>query len=307
MGREIKRVALDFEWPMGKTWEGFLQPEQPTPAGEDCPDCEGGTSPYARTLEDKWYGYLFFSPEETGSVPFGPDHPIVRSRATRNIGPSSQHYGDVEAAIAAEAQRLADLFNKSWSHHLSQEDVDALTAAGRLFEFTHAWTKEDGWQPVDPPVQPTAAQVNEWSLQGIGHDWLNAQTVIEARCEREGTPLVCTRCNGRGKLPLEGQAHIEDEPWKATPPPAGPGWQVWETVTEGSPVSPVFATSDELADWIADPDRDTDRMWWVPKPVAAKFIEEGWAPSFVSTPATGLISGVEWVGTTNDDQGTENT
>lgn len=32
-------------------------------------------------------------------------------------------------------------------------------------------------------------------------------------------------------------------------PPAGPGWQLWETTTEGSPQSPVFATLDELAAW----------------------------------------------------------
>lgn len=32
-------------------------------------------------------------------------------------------------------------------------------------------------------------------------------------------------------------------------PPAGPGYQLWETTTEGSPMSPVFATLDELAAW----------------------------------------------------------
>ena len=26
MGREIKRVPLDFDWPLNKTWEGFLNP-----------------------------------------------------------------------------------------------------------------------------------------------------------------------------------------------------------------------------------------------------------------------------------------
>lgn len=35
------------------------------------------------------------------------------------------------------------------------------------------------------------------------------------------------------------------------------------------------------------------------------FIAEGWAPSFVATPSTGLISGVEWVGTSSNDQETE--
>lgn len=32
-------------------------------------------------------------------------------------------------------------------------------------------------------------------------------------------------------------------------PPKGEGYQLWETTSEGSPVSPVFETMEELADW----------------------------------------------------------
>lgn len=32
-------------------------------------------------------------------------------------------------------------------------------------------------------------------------------------------------------------------------PPTGLGYQLWETTTEGSPQSPVFATLDALATW----------------------------------------------------------
>lgn len=35
-------------------------------------------------------------------------------------------------------------------------------------------------------------------------------------------------------------------------PPTGDGWQIWETTTEGSPISAVCATPEELADWAAD-------------------------------------------------------
>lgn len=34
-----------------------------------------------------------------------------------------------------------------------------------------------------------------------------------------------------------------------TGPPKGDGFQLWETTTEGSPVSPVFETLDELCEW----------------------------------------------------------
>lgn len=32
-------------------------------------------------------------------------------------------------------------------------------------------------------------------------------------------------------------------------PPEGDGYQLWETTSEGSPVSPVFGTLDELCEW----------------------------------------------------------
>ena len=28
MGREVKRVALDFDWPLNEVWEGFLTPDK---------------------------------------------------------------------------------------------------------------------------------------------------------------------------------------------------------------------------------------------------------------------------------------
>ena len=41
----------------------------------------------------------------------------------------------------------------------------------------------------------------------------------------------------------------EAEAWEPTDPPTGDGWQLWETTSEGSPSSPVFATAEALADW----------------------------------------------------------
>ena len=42
------------------------------------------------------------------------------------------------------------------------------------------------------------------------------------------------------------------EDWQETEPPAGDGYQLWENCSEGSPVSPVFATLDELCAWAED-------------------------------------------------------
>jgi hypothetical protein len=54
----------------------------------------------------------------------------------------------------------------------------------------------------------------------------------------------CPVCNG------DGWAYISVEV------PAGDCYQLWETVTEGSPVTPPFETPEELARFCADPDND---------------------------------------------------
>lgn len=47
MGREVKRVALDFHWPIKKTWKGYLNPHY-----RKCPDCETGSTRAMDRLED---------------------------------------------------------------------------------------------------------------------------------------------------------------------------------------------------------------------------------------------------------------
>lgn len=297
MGRIVRRVPLDFDWPLNKVWEGFLSPD--TLDGDPCPECEGGYSPRARYLRDLWYGYVPFSPARTGSTPLRYDTPAVRAVAERNIAQAPEFYGASEEAIVGEARRLAALWNGQWCHHLSQDDVDALVAAGRLHDFTHKVVPGKGWQKIEPAVVPAAAQVNEWSLTGFGHDAINASVVIRARCEREGVDDMCQRCQGHGSTEAYRGQRAEAEAWEPTELPEGDGWQLWETVSEGSPISPVFATAEYLAEWMASP----AYTWGASKheqlayETALAFVNSGWAPTMASTPQTGLVSGVEYVGT----------
>jgi hypothetical protein len=314
MGREVKRVALDFDWPLNEVWEGFLSPDRfseipceaccyekaPTIMDRLFPVAERsgtGYSPHGQHLHDLWYGYAPFDPASTGSVPLRADTPAVRQFAERNVANAPDFYGTGEQAIMREAGRLARLWNGQWCHHLSQDDVVALVAAGRLMDFTHTWTREDGWQKIEPPVRPTAAQVNEWSLSGFGHDSINAMIAVRARCEREGFDHTCPACHGHGSLEAYEGQRAEAEAWERSEPPMGEGWQLWETVTEGSPVSPVFVSSEDLAAWMSDPERGED---WMPAETAANFISHGWAPTFISTPETGLVSGAEMIGQSGD-------
>jgi len=248
MGREIRRVPLDFNWPIGEIWSGYLMPEH-----LELPICEvcGGSrySSEATYLHHLWYGMVPFQPTDNGSTPYTMDDPEARELAERNVAWSPVLYGRGEAAIRKETARIVDLWNGRWSNHLNQDDVDALVAAGRLCELTRTFTN-GSW--VEDPTRPalTAMRVNAWNLKMAGHDAVDAMVCVRARCEREGLPISCQECGGEGTTSTPEQVAAY-EAWEPTDPPEGHGWQLWETTTEGSPQSPVFATSDMLAEWIA--------------------------------------------------------
>ncbi|MFI6296774.1 hypothetical protein ACIBEJ_34655 [Nonomuraea sp. NPDC050790] len=280
MGREVKRVALDFGWPLKKVWQGFLMPDRLRE--DECPDCTNGYSAHAQHLQDLWYGYVPFTPADNGSTSFSEDTPAVWAFAERNVSHAPEYYGVGESAIRREARRLARLWNGQWSHHLNDDDVAALVEADRLYDLTHTWAKGDGWRKKNPPVIPTAEQVNEWSLLGFGHDSINAYVVIRARCAREGVADTCATCEGYGSVEAYQGQRAEAEAWERAEPPAGEGWQLWETVSEGSPMSPVCASAEDLAAWMSqNPCLAGDES---PSfETALAFVHVGWAPTLAGS------------------------
>lgn len=253
--RDVKRVALDFDWPLNEVWKGYTEPWEEFDFPE-CSDCEGtGYGPEARRLRDRWYGYIPFDPAETGSTPFTRETPEVREWAEWHVKEAPGFYGSGESAILRECDRLCTLWNSQWSHHLSQEDVDALVAADRLMDLTHTWDRDrepsERWQPTGH--HPTAEEVNRWSIRRghLGHDCVNCYVVVGATCERMGVDSTCATCGGHGNIATDAQREAAERV-ETYEPPAGDGWQLWETTSEGSPISPVFPTAEELAEWAAE-------------------------------------------------------
>ena len=110
----------------------------------------------------------------------------------------------------------------------------------------------------------------------------------------------CALCGGDGKAKADGgtskaywgpqdKSGSESEfcsccegdgfTWPQINVPRGDWWQVWETVSEGSPVTPAFATPQELAEWMAT--ESSDRAWanCTVNEIAHWIEGAGWAPS----------------------------
>lgn len=300
MSREVKRVPVDFDWPLKKVWSGYQRTEEERGrfAEDDCPDCTRGYSERGQYLHDLWYGHVPFRPEDNGSVPLTTDTPAVREFAERNVQRDPWFYGgSSEYNITREARRLCDLWNGMWCHHLNQDDVDALIEAGRLMDFTHHLVpREDGkgsrWEKTEPQPEVTAEMVNEWSIRGFGHDSINAGRAVEARCQREGVSDTCATCGGHASLERYPGQREEAEKWERTEPPTGEGWQLWETVSEGSPISPVFPAAELLALWLTTEEGGRAAGARLTLPAARKFVEAGWAPTGFDV-GRGYQSGVE--------------
>jgi hypothetical protein len=287
VGREIKRVPVGFDWPLRKVWGGYLDPWWEY--RRECILCQGeGYSPQARDLKDQWYGKVPFVPQR----PFAISTPVIRERARRNVdlaGKNSLLEVGVllDILIEEEAMRLAWLLNSCWVHHLDEDDVAALLEADRLWDFTRTpRTPEEvkivehkqaeggnSWLPESNGYVPSPEEVNIWSISGSGHDSINSWICVKAKAKRLGYPLYCSSCEGSGD-DWESEVYREaSEAWERVEPPEGEGWQMWETVSEGSPVSPVFDTAEGLENWLIEQGYSEG--------AAEQFVKVGWVPSMV--------------------------
>lgn len=257
MGREIKRIALDFDYPInGMIWKGYHNPYSPL----KCSACNGeGNTPEYQKIVDGWYG--FTNPSGVGWC-----HSITQD--------------EVQALL--DDGRLMD-FTRVPRNEQQKEDVKKKLAAGG-----------NSWLPYDNGYIPTADEVNEWSKKGFGHDCINKWICCEARAKRLGIKETkCKHCKGEGSVWPDEKYEKLAEDFEYIEPPEGNGYQLWSTTTEGHPMSPVFAEPEQLAQWLSDSkassfgDSTASYEQWL------KFIKgPGWCPSAVLS-QEGLKTGVQ--------------
>lgn len=260
MGRELKRVPLDFDWPLNRVWQGFINPyykERIT-----CPDCRNGYSIEGQILNAIWYRHL---------------HDEALALLERHEVPVAMLHFCWETVRSG----------MGWCDQLDEADVAALLADNGLREFTHRprtaeqhsileTQKANGgsgyWLRQSNGYVPTAAEVNAWNRgPGFGHN--GCYTCVEARARRYGVDPGCATCGGTADIsPPEVTARIEG--WKSEEPPAGEGYQLWETVSEGSPISAVYRTPEQFIGYLLDQGYS--------RHAAEAFLKDGWVMSMAS-------------------------
>lgn len=198
MGYELKRVPLDFNWPLDKVWDGYVNPH-----GRECSVCGGSGVTLAFQRLTELVSLILLSGSDAAR---GKCHPYLRAEGL---------------------------------HHTSgkvcgPEMVELSTAlAGRGPDFLGMHGACDGWAATRVIVKAA----------GLRDDW-----------------GACPACDGHG---IDPEALGDYEAWEPSEPPIGEGYQMWETVTEGSPISPVFETPEGLARFLSEwyKDRGNYRQW----------------------------------------------
>jgi hypothetical protein len=224
MGREVRRVPLDFDWPKDKVWHGYLNPHY-----RKCPDCANGSTRSMEALLHLTHLLLIGGADSLkGSL-----HPWLLDAGVRDVGDTLH---ELTGGLAGRPPR----------NPFGHDSCDLWSAANKIV-----------------------------AAAGLPKDW--------------GT---CKTCNGDAVDPKVKAAY---DAWKKTDPPTGDGWQMWETTSEGSPISPVFASPEELARWLADTGASTFGSDTTDCDTWLRMINVGWAPSAISGGGKGLRSGVDFV------------
>lgn len=220
MSREIKRVPVDWDWPLNKVWEGYLTPAKLRAAA--CPDCcdeRGGYgcgSTAARKWVEGWLHLLGMMAED------------VRAQSFAGADNQFTQFGDDRARMHPYLKDLQKIC--IYEHRRPSPDIVELV---------------DGLR-------------GERKTVSFGYSSDVAYKLIKVLTEQAGLPEdwgYCPTCKGEGSVETYPGQRAEAEAYHETEhePPEGDGWQVWETVSEGSPISPVFPEREGLILWLMSP------------------------------------------------------
>ena len=231
MGRILKRVPLDFKWPINQVWKGYVNPYR----SQECKACERtGLNTETKKIYDEWYNFDNAVYEQN---PY-------RENARYNVNAHSNNITEIEVEALVRGGRLSDLLD-AWYRFDDEKNT-------WIKCDTSVPYKERTWVECEQPKFPTPEEVNRWNMMGMGHDSLNAHICTEARAKELGVYGECECCNGEGEIWFSDEIKKLAEDWERVGPPTGEGFQMWENTSEGSPQSPVFETFDELCEWCAE-------------------------------------------------------
>lgn len=129
-------------------------------------------------------------------------------------------------------------------------------------DWTHPKDRHGHYQPMHDRV-----------FEDEAREWLDAAIAWDTGNDPHKVKLpFYWQWNGNPPNPLYHRPRWTSEPTH---------YQMYETVTEGTPVTPHFATKAELVDFLVTHGEEGENIPWN-RGVAERFVEKEWAPSLVT-------------------------
>jgi len=234
MGRELRRVPLDFDWPLNKVWKGYCNPHY-----RECPkaatnECHGGSTNAGEWM-DVICRFLALIGEQAVEEPYADQ---LRARGRIFPHPYLQNFEQAprtrmprEVVLRLQALEEPERIKAEFYRYLQSHPPQLLPFTEEMVQFI---TGLAGKKP-DPLGNRLEWHIQKALLKAAGMD-------------PEGKWGVCKVCDGHGIDPAIRETY---EAWEPEPPPTGNGYQLWSTTSEGAPISPVFETFDALCEWAA--------------------------------------------------------
>lgn len=271
MGREIRRVPMDFDWPKDKPWKGFIKPHS-----RECPDAARGTCHGGWTNAGKWLDALCNLIALLGqeAAQSGPEYQAHFKRTGRVYPhPYLESWGQAPRTQIPRdvVERIREIEDQGARHrafwlYSRENPPQLLPLDNELAALVRGLAPGEDLGPFGGGMASYKIQKALRGIAGVPETW-----------------GICPTCKGDGTDPAAKEAY---EAWQREDPPAGDGWQVWETVSEGSPISPVFATAEEVVRWLVD-------VGGYSEAGARGFVCAEWAPSGIITGDGRYLSGVD--------------
>jgi hypothetical protein len=184
--------------------------------------------------------------------------------------------------MSIELQRVP----ADWKHPTDSD----YAARGRVSRLAYEAPKNDKWCSIHMN-RSWGEATRDWWRERIKEKltlwlcywptvfgWIEAPAVIRYGCDEPHTPP--RHFDYRPHWRERSRTHV----------------QLYETVSEGTPISPVMPSVEALAEWCAAQEREVwvntrmDKAGWL-----RFFARGGWAPSMVITPERGVESGAEFM------------
>lgn len=210
MGREVRRVPLDFDWPLEQLWEGYLMPARLR--GTPCATCAGsGSSDELEWLMKVGYILAGLADDHTDAERGRPMHPWLTTLREISYGSRSQRPGprfaefvdglteskvDPDRLFGRAVYRMTGALREAAG--LPDEWGWCPDCAGQGETETHPGQRgeAEAWEPTDPP-EGEGWQL--WSTTTEGHPMTPVFATAEALADhcaaesvswfgREGAP-----------------------------------------------------------------------------------------------------------------------